>query len=88
MNTNTSPAAFWNLRIARGTTGTVHAAREVQTEILDFNAPTVEARFTGRFRTETIKACGFDPNTFRRVGSVGSTEAEVTCKKCLKVLGA
>jgi len=70
----------------RGTTGTVHAAREIEQEILNFNTAVYAERFTGKFRTVTIKACGSDANTMRRTSGVGNTQAEVTCKKCLKVL--
>lgn len=74
------------LRVQRGTTGTVHAAREIEVEILDFNKP-ADQRRTGKYRTDMIKACGFDPNTFRRVAGTSTTTADVTCKKCLKVMG-
>jgi hypothetical protein len=84
MNT-TAANTDWPLRVARATTGTVHAAREVQHEILDFDKPAGE-RGTGRFKTVIVKACGFDPNTFRTVAGTGTTEAPVTCKKCLKLL--
>lgn len=72
------------LRVARTTTGTVHAAREYQSEILDFNKPYAERR-TGRFETRIAKACGCDPNTWRRVAGTAGTDAPVTCKKCLKI---
>lgn len=84
---NADTAAAYPLRVVRGTTGTVHAAREVEVEILDFNAPTVAERKTGKFKTVLVKACGSDPNTLRVVSGVGSTEAEVSCKKCRKALG-
>lgn len=83
--TNTT-AADWPLRIARTTTGVVHAAREVEVEVLDFNAPTVAARHTGTYRTDVVKACGYEPNTMRRVAGTAGTDAEVTCRKCLKAL--
>jgi hypothetical protein len=86
--TAAAPAARYPLRLVRGTTGTVHAGREYEAEVLDFSAPTVEARHTGRFQTRTEKACGFDSNTMRRISGtgVGDAGAEVTCKKCIKVL--
>jgi len=81
-------AAAFPLRVTRGTTGTVHAAKEIQQEILNFNSPTVEGRRTGTFKTVVIKACGSDANTMRVTSSVGRSEADVavTCKKCLKRL--
>jgi hypothetical protein len=84
MNTETST---YPIRLMRGTTGTVHAGREVQKEILDFNAPYAQ-RWTGKFETQVEKACGYDPNTLRRVAGVGRVDADVTCKKCLKVLAS
>lgn len=83
MNTN------FPLRVVRGTTGTVHAAREVEMEIMRFDVATVAERYTGTYRTVLVKACGADSNTLRRVAGVSATEAaEVTCKKCLKVLAS
>ena len=74
-------AADFPLRVTRGTTGTVHAAREV----------TGEHRVTGAY-TRLEKACGFDAvrGSRRASGSAldvvpGSTE--VTCRKCLRALG-
>lgn len=76
------------LRVVRGTTGTIHAAREYQREVLDFNAPTVAERRTGRYETIVAKACGADSHTLRRVSGVGGTDAQarVTCAKCVKHL--
>lgn len=82
---NTTTEITWPLRVARNTTGTVHAAREIQTEILDFDKPAGQ-RGTGEYRIITIKACGADSNTLRTVAGTGSTTADVTCKKCLKVV--
>jgi hypothetical protein len=66
------------LRITRATTGTVHAARE--------HSGVVVA--TGKAFTEIRKACGWDNNGFGvRNGKLLDTDAEVTCKKCLKKLG-
>jgi hypothetical protein len=75
------------LRLVRGTTGTVHAGREVQREIKDFSIASSN-RGTGKFRTELWKACGFDPNTIMsRTSGVGvETDVEITCKRCLKAL--
>lgn len=81
-------AEVYNLRLVRGTTGTVHAGQEVEELVGDFTVA-YELRFAaGITRTVTKKACGYDPNTFRRVTGTGRTEAEVTCKKCLKVLAS
>lgn len=79
--TNTS----YPLRIARSTTGVVHAARETVEPVLDFTKPAGE-RETGETRVVIVKACGFDPNTYRRVAGTSSTTAAVTCRKCLAVL--
>jgi hypothetical protein len=75
------------LRVVRGTTGTVHAAREDMHEVLDFTRP-ADQRGTGTYRPVIVKACGFDPNTLRRVSSVAGTASEITCKKCLKSMAA
>jgi len=72
MSTETFP-----LRIVRGTTGTVHAAREVHGVV----------RATGKAYTRIEKACGWDNQAFgARVGGLLASDAEVTCKKCLKKL--
>lgn len=75
------------LRVARTTTGVVHAAREVEQPVFDFSKPAGE-RDTGKTRTVILKACGHDANTMRRVASTATTTADVTCKKCLKALAA
>lgn len=71
------------LRISRSTTGVVHAAAEIQREIFDYSKP-ADSRGTGTFRTVTVKACGAEPNTGRRVSGTNDTAATITCKKCLK----
>lgn len=81
----TKTAKDFPLRISRTTTGVVHAAREQQVEIFDYSKP-VEQRGTGRYRTTIVKACGSDPNTYRRVAGTESVAAEITCRKCLKAL--
>jgi len=74
---NTTAATAFPLRIVRGTTGTVHAAREV--------TGTVVA--TGEEFTRTEKACGWDNGSFgARNGGLLASDAEVTCTKCLKKL--
>jgi hypothetical protein len=85
---NADMIAAYPLRLRRGTTGTVHAGKEIQVEIRNFNAPTVAERSTGKFKTITIKACGSDANTLRVTSgtSRSEAEAEVTCKSCLKRL--
>jgi hypothetical protein len=67
----TTTAAAFPLRIMRGTTGTVHAARVA-----------VEADW----ESDYVKACGHDSNTMRQNRPARRTDdaAVVTCKKCLK----
>lgn len=81
MNTETFP-----LRVTRGTTGTVHAARETEVQIRDYSQAGVV--YTGETETRIVKACGFDANTLRRVaGTTGTDEtAEITCSKCSKAV--
>lgn len=86
MKTTPEPIT-WPLRVARTTTGTVHAAREVELEQLDFDKPAGE-RGTGIFRTVIVKACGADSNTLRTVAGTATTAAPVTCKKCLRAMAA
>lgn len=72
MNTETQPKAFderYPLRLARSTTGTVHAG--------------VDVELGGR--QLTVKACGFDSSTWTRYAGVQATERPVTCRKCLAV---
>lgn len=84
----TAAAAFYNLRIVRGTTGTVHAAHESQREILDFSKVYTE-RGTGRYETILTKACGSDNNSYgARNGATRTVDptTTVTCQKCAKRL--
>lgn len=79
---NSNENTDWPLRVARNTTGTVHAAREVTYPKRKYAAEGwVE---TGEMVTAIRKACGSDSNTLRTVAGVSGTTAEVTCKKCLR----
>lgn len=81
----TTTAHTFPLRVSRTTTGVVHAARERRVEIFDYSKP-VEERGTGKYRTVTVKACGAEPNTGRRIAGTESVAVPVTCKKCLKAI--
>ena len=77
MNNNDTASRF-PLRIVRGTTGTVHAARELRGERV-IAGKTYPAVIT--------KACGSDNRTAgARNGRLVASDAEVTCARCLKAL--
>ena len=92
METTTADAEF-TLRIARNTTGAVHAAREVTEEIVKYEGEigSLVAVGTGEFETSIVKACGADSNTWRTqyagTQKALDPQAAITCKKCLRALG-